>query len=98
MVDPERYPHMKSVRNCFIRGSVARARERAHARTRACSCRLRRPTLDAGPPLPRARSSRPCPRTRAPAQVRFVQLPAGSVDVQTLHDATRREARAPSKA
>ena len=47
VVDEERYPHMKSVRNCFIRGSV----------------------------------------------VRYVQLPADAVDVDILHDATRREAR-----
>lgn len=47
VVDEERYPHMKSVRNCFIRGSV----------------------------------------------VRYVQLPPESVDVDILHDATRREAR-----
>ena len=45
--DEERYPHMKSVRNCFIRGSV----------------------------------------------VRYVQLPPEAVDVEILHDATRREAR-----
>ncbi|KAK9789766.1 hypothetical protein WJX73_006087 [Symbiochloris irregularis] len=42
-----KYPHMLSVRNCFIRGSV----------------------------------------------VRYVQLPANSIDVEILHDATRREAR-----
>jgi U6 snRNA-associated Sm-like protein LSm2 len=42
-----RHPHMASVRNCFVRGSV----------------------------------------------VRYVQLPPGSVDVEILHDATRREAR-----
>ena len=47
VVDEERFPHMKSVRNCFIRGSV----------------------------------------------VRYVQLPSDGVDIQTLHDATRREAR-----
>ena len=47
VVDEERYPHMKSVRNCFVRGSV----------------------------------------------VRYVQLPADAVDVDILHDATRREAR-----
>jgi U6 snRNA-associated Sm-like protein LSm2 len=47
VVDENRYPHMKSVRNCFIRGSV----------------------------------------------VRYVQLPADAVDVDILHDATRREAR-----
>ena len=47
VVDEERYPHMKSVRNCFIRGSV----------------------------------------------VRYVQLPPEAVDVDILHDATRREAR-----
>eukprot|EP00740_Mantoniella_antarctica_P007657 CAMPEP_0181366966 /NCGR_PEP_ID=MMETSP1106-20121128/11050_1 /TAXON_ID=81844 /ORGANISM="Mantoniella antarctica, Strain SL-175" /LENGTH=116 /DNA_ID=CAMNT_0023482479 /DNA_START=312 /DNA_END=661 /DNA_ORIENTATION=+ len=46
VVDEERYPHMKSVRNCFIRGSV----------------------------------------------VRYVQLPPEAVDVDILHDATRREA------
>lgn len=42
-----KYPHMLSVRACFVRGSV----------------------------------------------VRYVQLPPGSVDVELLHDATRREAR-----
>ena len=47
VVDENRYPHMRSVRNCFIRGSV----------------------------------------------VRYVQLPAEAVDVDILHDATRREAR-----
>lgn len=47
VVNEQKYPHMLSVRNCFIRGSV----------------------------------------------VRYVQLPAGSVDVDVLHDATRREAR-----
>ena len=47
VVDQQRDPHMKSVRNCFIRGSV----------------------------------------------VRYVQLPADAVDVDILHDATRREAR-----
>lgn len=47
MVDEARFPHMKSVRNCFIRGSV----------------------------------------------VRYVQLPRDAVDVEILHDATRREAR-----
>ena len=47
MVDEARFPHMKSVRNCFIRGSG----------------------------------------------VRYVQLPRESVDVDILHDATRREAR-----
>ena len=48
VVDEQRFPHMKSVRNCFVRGSV----------------------------------------------VRSVQLPKDSVDVDILHDATRREARA----
>ena len=48
VVDEQRFPHMKSVRNCFVRGSV----------------------------------------------VRYVQLPKDSVDVDILHDATRREARA----
>jgi len=47
VVDQQRFPHMKSVRNCFIRGSV----------------------------------------------VRYVQLPSEGVDVEILHDATRREAR-----
>lgn len=47
VVNQQKYPHMMSVRNCFIRGSV----------------------------------------------VRYVQLPPGSVDVELLHDATRREAR-----
>ena len=47
MVDAQRFPHMKSVRNCFVRGSV----------------------------------------------VRYVQLPRDGVDVDILHDATRREAR-----
>ncbi|KAI5332792.1 hypothetical protein L3X38_022921 [Prunus dulcis] len=47
VVDQEKYPHMLSVRNCFIRGSV----------------------------------------------VRYVQLPPEGVDVELLHDATRREAR-----
>lgn len=47
VVDEQRFPHLKSVRNCFVRGSV----------------------------------------------VRYVQLPADGVDVDILHDATRREAR-----
>jgi len=47
VVEEERYPHMRSVRNCFIRGSV----------------------------------------------VRYVQLPHQFVDIDVLHDATRREAR-----
>jgi len=47
VVDEQRFPHLKSVRNCFIRGSV----------------------------------------------VRYVQLPKEAVDVDILHDATRREAR-----
>lgn len=47
VVDEDKYPHMRSVRNCFIRGSV----------------------------------------------VRYVQLPPDGVDVELLHDATRREAR-----
>ncbi|KAK9811311.1 hypothetical protein WJX72_001578 [[Myrmecia] bisecta] len=47
VINEQKYPHMLSVRNCFIRGSV----------------------------------------------VRYVQLPPGSVDVEILHDATRREAR-----
>lgn len=47
MVDEQRFPHLKSVRNCFVRGSV----------------------------------------------VRYVQLPVDGVDVDILHDATRREAR-----
>ncbi|KAJ8622619.1 hypothetical protein MRB53_031148 [Persea americana] len=47
VVDEEKYPHMMSVRNCFIRGSV----------------------------------------------VRYVQLPPDGVDIEILHDATRREAR-----
>ena len=47
VVNAQKYPHMLSVRNCFIRGSV----------------------------------------------VRYVQLPSGSIDVELLHDATRREAR-----
>lgn len=47
VVNEQKYPHMLSVRSCFIRGSV----------------------------------------------VRYVQLPAGAVDVEILHDATRREAR-----
>ncbi|CAI9107861.1 OLC1v1007332C1 [Oldenlandia corymbosa var. corymbosa] len=46
-VDQDNFPHMLSVRNCFIRGSV----------------------------------------------VRYVQLPPEGVDVDLLHDATRREAR-----
>ncbi|KIY98701.1 putative U6 snRNA-associated Sm-like protein LSm2 [Monoraphidium neglectum] len=47
VVDEAKYPHMMSVRNCFVRGSV----------------------------------------------VRYVHLPPGSVDVEILHDATRREAK-----
>ncbi|XP_058077828.1 sm-like protein LSM2 [Magnolia sinica] len=47
VVDEHKYPHMMSVRNCFIRGSV----------------------------------------------VRYVQLPPDGVDIDILHDATRREAR-----
>lgn len=47
VVEEARFPHMKSVRNCFIRGSV----------------------------------------------VRYVILPPDAVDVEVLHDATRREAR-----
>ncbi|KAL4588204.1 hypothetical protein LXL04_001086 [Taraxacum kok-saghyz] len=47
VVDQEKFPHMLSVRNCFIRGSV----------------------------------------------VRYVQLPPEGVDIELLHDATRREAR-----
>ncbi|KAF1878602.1 hypothetical protein Lal_00047272 [Lupinus albus] len=47
VVDQDKYPHMLSVRNCFIRGSV----------------------------------------------VRYVQLPPEGVDIEILHDATRREAR-----
>lgn len=47
VVDDTKYPHMLSVKNCFIRGSV----------------------------------------------VRYVQLPPDGVDVDILHDATRREAR-----
>eukprot|EP00898_Chlorokybus_atmophyticus_P004250 jgi/Chlat1/4826/Chrsp31S04803 len=47
VVDQAKYPHMLSVKNCFIRGSV----------------------------------------------VRYVQLPPDGVDVDILHDATRREAR-----
>ncbi|EFJ22201.1 hypothetical protein SELMODRAFT_232056 [Selaginella moellendorffii] len=47
VVDEIKYPHMMSVKNCFIRGSV----------------------------------------------VRYVQLPVDGVDVEILHDATRREAR-----
>lgn len=47
VVNEQKYPHMLSVRNCFVRGSV----------------------------------------------VRYLQLPADSVDVELLHDATRREAR-----
>mmetsp|Transcript_13084 Transcript_13084/g.15800 ORF Transcript_13084/g.15800 Transcript_13084/m.15800 type:complete len:94 (-) Transcript_13084:567-848(-) len=47
VVNQSRYPHMMSVKNCFIRGSV----------------------------------------------VRYVQLPADGVDIDILHDATRREAR-----
>ena len=47
VVEEEQYPHLKSARNCFIRGSV----------------------------------------------VRYVQLPSEAIDVDLLHDATRREAR-----
>ena len=47
VVEGGRYPHMRSVRNCFIRGSV----------------------------------------------VRYVQLPHQFIDIDVLHDATRREAR-----
>ncbi|KAL6763937.1 hypothetical protein V8C86DRAFT_2484452 [Haematococcus lacustris] len=46
-VNEVKYPHMRSVRSCYIRGSV----------------------------------------------VRYIQLPASAVDVEILHDATRREAR-----
>lgn len=46
VVNEDKYPHMISVRNCFIRGSV----------------------------------------------VRYVQLPPTSVDLEILHDSTRREA------
>lgn len=47
VVNEHKYPHMKAVRNCFIRGSV----------------------------------------------IRYVHLPPDGVDVEILHDATRREAR-----
>ncbi|GMH45659.1 hypothetical protein BSKO_13616 [Bryopsis sp. KO-2023] len=47
IVNETRYPHMKSVQNCFIRGSV----------------------------------------------IRYVHLPPEGVDLDLLHDATRREAR-----
>lgn len=45
VADPERHPHMLSVKNCFIRGSV----------------------------------------------IRYVQLPAESIDTQLLQDASRKE-------
>ena len=47
VVNEQKYPHMKAVKNCFIRGSV----------------------------------------------IRYVHLPTDGVDVDILHDATRREAR-----
>jgi U6 snRNA-associated Sm-like protein LSm2 len=47
VIDEEKHPHMRSVKDCFVRGSV----------------------------------------------VRYVQPPEGSVDVDIMHDATRREAR-----
>lgn len=47
VANEDKHPHMLSIRNCFIRGSV----------------------------------------------VRYIQLPPGSVDIELLHDATRREAR-----
>ena len=48
VADPARFPHMASVKNCFIRGSV----------------------------------------------VRYVQLKKDDIDVDVMHEATRREARA----
>lgn len=47
VVNQAKYPHLLSVKDCFVRGSV----------------------------------------------VRYIMLPPGSVDVELLHDATRREAR-----
>ena len=48
VADPARFPHMASVKNCFIRGSM----------------------------------------------VRYVQLHKDDIDVDVMHEATRREARA----
>lgn len=65
------------------------------------SADLPRPVTFANPaPSPPAHSTHP-PTSQASVRsafirgsvVRFVQLPPGSVDVELLHDATRREAR-----
>ena len=85
-----------SVRNCFVRGSVVRY---VHVRARAA----RRPPAPRrlAPAARRRRAAAPHPTpTRAPLHptpppppTPRAQLPPGSVDVEILHDATRREAK-----
>ena len=118
VVDEQKYPHMLSVRNCFIRGSVVRYVQVGAAQSSAAQ-RGGQPRKGAGrdawavrvspgpaprtllePEPPRRLQLRdvetPCgPHTHVapPMAPAPAQLPPGSVDVELLHDATRREAR-----
>lgn len=76
---PEKYPHMLSVRNCFVRGSVVR-----YIQVRALFFLLQK--LIENDQSENFQNS-------DPILLFFLQLPPGSVDVELLHDATRREAR-----
>ena len=140
VVDEAKHPHMLSVRNCFVRGSVVRyvhvsvgsafrgaeggaggeemaapCRASSLRPAAACgcngsrSCRNARP--DSQPLLLRAcrPSAPPAARLTQRSHLRpsfspprtshsqhtstTTQLPPGSVDVEILHDATRREAK-----
>lgn len=85
-----------SVRNCFVRGSVVRY---VHVSARPARAVAPRPPPCALPPalasaLCTQDGAGPCLNTH-PLSFRPLpaQLPPGSVDVEILHDATRREAK-----
>jgi hypothetical protein len=94
-----------SVRNCFIRGSVVRyvhvsgaghGASTARRRSRSWWSRGRRRAVLSEMPRPRLWAVPIGPPTHAPPLASHYlppQLPPGSVDVEILHDATRREAK-----
>ena len=108
VVNQAKYPHLLSVKDCFVRGSVVRyimvSRGPGPHRRRPAGPLPQGPAGSAPgalalshrrhwrPPRPALCCATHVHRRRSrPAAA--VQLPPGSVDVELLHDATRREAR-----
>ncbi|KAJ9528253.1 hypothetical protein QJQ45_014240 [Haematococcus lacustris] len=85
---------MRSVRSCYIRGSVVRYIQVSRLSQRRVGCRARaHGTVKLAGAIARHISQLlQCLRDECGMRL-HAQLPASAVDVEILHDATRREAR-----